>query len=313
MQVRNLIVLILAWLFMGATCERPVDLEIEEPKARIVLSSAFTLGEKVKVIVSKTQSLFSPDEPEYLANAQVSIYQSDQLIEELVLIVPPEERIYPYFTTINFEPQPSITYTIKAMVNGFEPVFATSFIPEPIPITKFELSNLEAIQGSNIYSILYEYDIFFNFDDPLGKENYYHLNIFQELLEFEVTNTGDTNPDTNIINKTWKRANLELDMPSVISDAIIGGLLFTDKPAAEGFNFMLNIEIVPEYQLLGKVFVEFRTVSAEYYLFYSSFNRRQNQKDGPFTDPITVFNNIQNGQGYFAGYNAIQDSVSIQF
>ncbi len=313
MQLRNLIVLILAWLFMAATCERPVDLDIEKPKDRIVLSSIFTLGEKVKVEVSRSKNIFEDIPDEDFADAHVSIFQGTELIEELVFVIPPQEHIRPYFTTTIFEPQPSITYTIKAEVDGFDPVFAHSFIPIPVPITSFSVTSLEERPATNGYSILYDYDIFFDFDDPISEENYYHLNIFQEIIERQITNIGDPGPDTTI-TKIWKRANLELDKPGVVSDAIVGGLLFADNPCPEGFDFNLSIEIVPELnQSLGKAFVEFRTVSKEYYLFYNSFNRRQNQKDGPFTDPITVFNNIENGQGYFAGYNATQDSVFIEF
>ncbi len=293
---------------MGATCERPVDLQIKDPDARILLSSAFTLGEKVRVEVSKTQNLFDYSAPEYLADAKVSLYQDEKLIEELVLIVPSLERIRPYFTTSFFEPLPSIVYTIKAEVNGFDDVFAHSFVPESVPVTQFEVSNLVLNPGSESFRMLYEYDILFDFEDPIEQNNYYHLNIFQELLQYTLNDGGDT----VITDKTWVRANIDIDSPNVVADAMQGGLLLKDHPFEDGYQFQLSVEITPEFQLLGKAFVELRTVSKEYYLFYSTFSRRQNQKDGPFSDPITVFNNIENGQGYFAGYNISQDSVSIE-
>jgi len=307
MQINKLTYVLMAWLFMGATCERPVDLQIEDPDARIVLSSAFTLGEKVKVSVSKTQSLFDYSPPEYLADAAVSLYQGNELIEELVLVVPSQERIRPYYTSVFFEPLSAITYTVKAEVSGFKDVFAHSFIPESVPISQLEISGLLESPGSETYRTLYEYDVLLNFEDPQKEDNYYHLNIFQELLEYHINEDGDT-----IINKTWQRAEIHVDSPDAVSDAMIGGVLLKNNPLEEnGYNFHLGIEIAPEFQLIGKVFVELRTVSKEYYLFYSTFSRRQNQSNGPFSEPITVFNNIENGQGYFAGYSSIQDSISV--
>ena len=86
-----------------------------------------------------------------------------------------------------------------------------------------------------------------------------------------------------------------------------------NNPSEEGYRFQISVEILPEFEALGQIFAELRTVSEEYYLYYSTFSRQQNQSDGPFNDPIVIFNNVENGHGYFAGYNFTQDSVSLSF
>lgn len=293
---------------MGATCERTVELDIDEPPPRLVVNSSFTLGELVRVSVAKSQGILDNSLPEYLADASVMLYKGDKFIEELVLVIDPAPRIAPYYTTRFFKPEAATTYTIRVEALGFEPVEAHSFIPEPVPFSTLQVSNFKEEDGSATFRKRYTYQIDLDFDDPIGEDNFYHLNIFQEILSVTITGA-----DTSIDGRSLQRIDLVQDNPKIIADAMIGGLLLKNNPSEGGFRFQVSVEIVPEFEALGQIYAELRTVSEEYYLYYTTFSRQQNQSDGPFNDPIVIFNNVENGHGYFAGYNFIQDSVSLSF
>lgn len=301
--------LLLAWLGIGATCERTLDLDIDQPPARLVVNSSFTLGEKVKVAVSESQSILSNSLPVYLNNAVVTLLQGDQVVELLNLVVDPAERISPYYTTTIFEPQAAITYTIKVEAIGYETVEAHSFIPEPVAFSKLEVTSLTEIPSGADYSRRYTYEVNLNFDDPIGQENFYHLNLFQEILSYSISENGDTLVNDSHLVRTL----ISFDDTKAVADAVIGGLLLKDNPSATGYRFPVTIEIIPEFEALGKVIAELRTVSKEYYLYYTTYSRQQGQSDGPFNDPVVIFNNVENGHGYFAGYNSMQDSISVDF
>ncbi len=298
----------LVFLFMGATCERTVELDIDEPPPRLVVNSSFTLGELVKVSVAKSQSILDNSLPEYLGDASVTLYKGDTFIEQLVLYVDPAPRIVPYYTTQFFKPEAATTYTIKVEALGFESIEAHSFIPEPVSFSSLQVSNLNEEEGSETFNKRFTYQIDLNFTDPSGEDNYYHLNIFQEILSVTITGV-----DTFVDGRRLQRIGLVQDNPKIISDALIGGLLLKNNPSEEGYRFQVSVEIVPEFEALGQIYAELRTVSEEYYLYFSTFSRQQNQSDGPFNDPIVIFNNVENGHGYFAGYNFTQDSVSLSF
>lgn len=298
----------IVFLCTGATCERTVELDIDEPPLRLVVNSSFTLGELVKVSVAKSQGILDNSLPEYLGDARVTLYKGDKFIEELVLYVDQAPRITPYYTTQFFKPEAATTYTIKVEAIGFDPVEAHSFIPEPVSFSSLQVSNFNEQEGNEAFSKRYTYQIDLNFDDPKEEDNFYHLNIFQEILR--VTISGQ---DTFVDGRRLQRINLVQDNPKIIQDAMIGGLLFKNNPSEEGYRFQVSVEILPEFEALGQIFAELRTVSEEYYLYYSTFSRQQNQSDGPFNDPIVIFNNVENGHGYFAGYNFTQDSVSLSF
>lgn len=300
---------LLAGLCIGATCERTVDLDIDQPPARLVINSSFTPGEHVRVAVSKSQSVLDNSLPEYLANARVTLYQGDTFLEELTLFIDPAPRIPPYYVTQTFKPETATTYTIRGEALGFETVEAHSFIPEPVPFSQLQVSHLTEETSSDNYSRKFTYQVDLNFVDPPGEDNFYHLNIFQEILEISFLPNGDTVVDS----RQLERVELRQDNPRIIADAMIGGLLLKNNPNENGYRFQVTTEIIPEFQALGQIFAELRTVSEEYYLYYTTFSRQQNQSDGPFNDPIVIFNNVENGHGYFAGYNTVQDSVSLSF
>lgn len=304
-----LMCLFASMLLVGATCERTVELDIDEPPPRLVVNSSFTLGERVEVTVAKSQSILDNSLPEYLADAVVSLYQGETFLEQLELFIDPAPRIPPYYITSSFKPEAATTYTIRVEAVGFETVVAHSFIPEPVSLSRLLVSDLQENNGNEVYSRIFTYQIELDFDDPLEEENYYHLNVFQEILDINLTQSGDT----VVENRRLERLPLVTSNSRIVPDVLIGGLLIKDKPSAEDLTFDVTVEIVPEFEALGKIYAELRTVSKEYYLYFTTFNRQQNQSDGPFNDPIIIFNNVENGHGYFAGYNTTQDSVSLSF
>ena len=304
-----LLALIAGMLLMGATCERTVELDIPEPPPRLVVNSSFTLGKRVEVTVARSQAIRDTDLPEYLANAVVTLYQGDQFIEQLELFIDPAPRIPPYYITQSFTPLAATTYTIRVEALGFETVEAHSFIPEPVALTTMQVSGLQQDGGSELYTRLFTYQLELDFDDPAEEENFYHLNVFQEIFDISIVSGGDTIRE----NRRLERIPLQTNNNKIVPDVLIGGLLMKDKPAPEDLKFDVAVEIVPEFEALGHIYAELRTVSREYYLYFTTFNRQQNQSDGPFNDPIIIFNNVENGHGYFAGYNTTQDSIQLSF
>ncbi|MEZ4986068.1 MAG: DUF4249 domain-containing protein [Saprospiraceae bacterium] len=297
-------------LLFSSTCERTVELDIEEPPPRLVVSSSFTLGEKVKVAVSKSQYILDSGLPEYIANATVTLYEGEDLIEALGLYIDPAPRIPPYYVTQHFEPQPGNTYTVKVEAPGFATVMAHSYIPESVPFSHLKVFDFTTEAAEESFAVNYAYQVRLNYDDPPSEDNYYHLNLFQAINDYTLGESGDT----IVLSTRLVRLPIAFPHPEVVNDLVIGGLLFKNNPSPDGFIFDIAISgIVPEFEYLGDVVAELRTVTREYYLYYSTFSRQQGQSDGPFNDPIVIFNNIENGHGYFAGYNAIKDSVSLGF
>ncbi len=296
-----------ALLLTAATCERPVDLDLEQPSPRLVIISNFTVGQEVTVLVSRSRSVLLQDDPEYLRGAVVEIYEDEAFLETLKLIEPGEKP--PFYATTTTQTEAGKTYTLTVAAPGFDQVSATSVIPAPIPIQSLEAADLTSRQVPETGQQEISYRVELGFQDPPGQSNYYQLRFYQQILEYHNAE-GDT-----IITGGFLRP-IEFNTAgdnNTMTTYFDGGILFEDtgfdgRPAT--YSFRLNTTIFPETQLLGKLYAELWAVSEEYYHFHRSLSRQQNSSGSPFSEPVIIFNNVENGAGVFAGYHISRDSVS---
>lgn len=295
-------------LFNG--CESPVDLQLDNYKPQLAVVSNFSQLDKMQVYVSKTRNPITPSDAEYITNAKVDLYLGKQLLETL-LLVPGAKDIPPFYTTVRATPRVGSTYTLKVQSPGFETVEATSTIPFPIGINSLITSDASSVPGTKPLQTKYSYNVNIRFNEPGDAENFYHLNFYQQVYRYRVENS-----DTVLLSEFFLKRKFSsiMDENTMIS-YFDGGVLFEDTAlngTAVNFTFPLDVEYFPERELLGNVYAELRTVSKEYYLYHNSLSRQQTSAGGPFAEPVILYNNIENGQGIFAGYSAVFDSIAIK-
>jgi hypothetical protein len=76
----------------------------------------------------------------------------------------------------------------------------------------------------------------------------------------------------------------------------------------------LTLEMLATYRIPerpNRVFIEWRTLSPEYYRYYLSLARQKISL--PLVDPDALFNNVQGGVGNFSGYCIQVDTVQLKF
>jgi len=293
---------------VGSTCERPVELPFDIPDPRLVVVCNFTGDAFFIVQVSKSRSALDQSPEEYIANAKVDIYQGDTFIETLELVPRGPEIRTPYYITRILKPVQGVVYTIQVEAPGFEKVMAQSSVPEATEILSFNLSDV-VIQPIENGNLRYEYTAEITFGDTPDEVNYYHLNLYQQLLAYELIDG-----DTSLVDSTIQTVIFSNSINNNLLLAHFGGgILFEDRAfQSNSIAIPVAVQINPQDKLIGKVYVELRTVSEEYYKFHQTLNRQQNNPGGAFTEPVIVFNNIENGHGIFAGYNTITDSIQVR-
>ena len=305
---QSVFLFILFMLFFAATCERPLDLGIEEPEPHLVVVSNFTNDKDLEVVVSQTKSILSAEETQYVVDAEVELFEGEQFLETLSF-VPAVGKLAPYYTTRNFRPKVNVSYNIKVEAPGFDPVMAHSSIPVIIDVNTFDISNL-VVNSTNEGNRLYSYDVFISFDDPGTEKNYYHLRFFQQIINYL-----NVEGDTILLDSYLQQIGFNSSSDNNFVLAYFnGGVLFEDGPLdgkTISYSFPLQVQVEPSTEILGKIFVELRTVSEEYYLYHNSLSRQQSDPNLPFNEPVIVYNNIDNGRGIFAGYGTSLDSIPV--
>ena len=302
------ILIFMAILLGGATCERTLEIEFPEVEAQLVVISNFSDNQNLQVQVSLSRDVLETPAIEYLGNADVKVFEGDQLLETLGLVIPPSGT--PFYTSKRFTPVVGTTYTIQVLVPGFDPVMAQSTIPERIEIHELNVVNLEVQQIPESAHDVYSFDLEINFKDPGDQMNFYHLKLYQQFEQFTLLR-GDT-----IVSATPTR---ELRFNPANNDNFQvahyeGGVLLEDTPfngEIKTYTVPIEVEISPESELPGKIIAELRTVSEEYFLFYSTVSRQVNAQELNYTEPVIIFNNIDNGRGIFAGFSSSNRSIPI--
>lgn len=296
---------------MFTACEEPLIFdEVPFDNAKLVVVSNFTEGRSIIVKVSRSRLIGDPGPAEFLTDAQVDLFWNNEFLERLTLVEPPDPNQPPYYKTWENTPMTGLEYTLKVAAEGFKTVMARSTAPPSIKISRFDLeqSEPEILEGGS--SIRHHLKATIDFNDPLSSLNYYHLNITQQVNNF-VLEGKDTVITKSLLQPVVfdpleNRQNFKAN-----SGELGGGLLFEDKPGNKALGISFTVDVNPAFQLLGKTYVELRTLSKDYYLFYTTVNNSDGGNPNPLSDPPILYENVENGHGIFAGYSNSLDSVQV--
>ncbi|MCB0707080.1 MAG: DUF4249 domain-containing protein [Saprospiraceae bacterium] len=291
-------------LALLSSCEDPVDLGIPLVDPKLVIISNFSDLDTLEVVISKSQNAFEDGPTEYVSNAKVDIFQGNTYLETLKF-VDINDAIFPsYYVSDFLVPEIGKTYTIEVSAPGFETVKAVNTIPGPATLDSTTLNlELDIVQQDLTFNQV-NFTVSLKLKDPPGIENYYHLSFYQEGFDYKIDINGDTIREA-FFSLPLAVEELGGDVP-LVPYIDRRGVLLKDSDMTgstlELLTFEGNFLFRRNDQLLGDFIIELRTVSEEYYLYHTSLARQYQSSLDPFSDPVILFNNIENGCGIFAGF-----------
>jgi len=300
-------------LLTAATCEKEVQLDFEEEEPRLVVVSNFTPGEPLDVLVSRTESVFLPDTSFVaISDAVVEVFEGDRFIEKLEF-VEQQNGVRYFYRSKNFKPEVGVNYTLKAEAFGMEAIFANNSVPEAVQLDEIEVDNVQVKPSEDNEKLVHSFRVRIAFDDPLETENFYHLILTQQRIIYQ------DGKGTNFTNPRYRFEDRPILVDPInnnnsLNAYLAGGVLIADREyngERIGFSFNLEFETDRSEEVLGKLKAEFRTVTEDYYRYYSTSSNQARSSGVPFSEPVFVHNNIENGYGVFAGYNTYTDSLDV--
>jgi len=294
-----------------ASCEEPVDLDIAILPPKIVVNSNFAPGQPFQVSVTKSKNVLSAATEEYVNDAEVRIFSSQgKELDKLQL----KHFQHPFYESRRLQPESGKGYRLEVTVPGYPQLIAEDIVPFPVALETIEMDTIETF--GEIDERVYKVEINVGFTDPIGAQDYYHLSLYNQVLD-PIEEDGPTSgfDETTSEDDLVPLMPLENDEdnPAVTFHYEDGGVLFTDEDfdgQKAGLKFYSLISLNNEAKM-GKVVGVLRTVSKDYYLYHTSLSRQIANKDRPFVEPISVYSNIEEGLGIFSGFALYRDSVSI--
>ena len=279
-----------------ACCEEPVELDIAQPKSRLVINSNFFPDEPVSLRITATRPVGSAPVTS-ITDAVVSLYEGNELAEELRY--DPSDNGGPggYYRTQHFRPQVGQRYTVHVRAPGYDPVMAVSSIPEAVQLTGLRIVGLSSVIREG--RLTYDFTLAVDFDDPKDEVNYYDLRVYQQVTPYKLGDSGDTIRMSSYL-KTVSTPQHRAGQSETIS------VLLQDRGPSGEVRVQLQSHLDPQQELLGELIAELRTVSPEYYYFQRSLGPDLSGVSGELQEPIILFNNVESGLGIFAGYTSVQ-------
>jgi len=308
-RLRYFCFLLIGMLGLAATCERPLDLELHADDRNLVVISNFTPDRSIEVLVSRTQPILEQQDTSYITTATVELYRGEVFLETLTLRR--DRGRPPYYTSDSFRPEAEVEYRLRVEVDGYETVKAMSMIPPQVGIDEIEIvEQIDSMSGDQQIKF-YTISMAVTFTDPAQQENFYHLRLLQEYESF-----GSGSPDTMGVPLERRQVEFQIQSPDSRYQIrhIDRGLLLEDTPfngKRQRIVLTFQVSLDSRQERLGPTFAELRSVSKEYYLFYSSLSRQLAGGEVPFAEPVIIFNNISGGQGNFSGFNPAEASAQI--
>lgn len=293
------ILIIFSTITLLSSCEdnffnQTIDIPATNHQTKLAVNSFITNTDSIYIVANVTRTYglndYIPLGRRSIDNAVVQLFEGDQLLYTFVRNAGRSGGGYSITIPKKFDGIGK-TYTLKVSHPNFEPVQASQTMPQPIPLTTV---NYTALKTNNNAFPKGELSIAFN--DPVDQENYYEIAIFEQTpyIYFDEAGNVETREYYNEISLLDDNG---LPNP-LFTQGYNGSALLIDDKTFNGKQKVLNLPF-EHYEEGPKFKVYWRSVSKAYFLFSSSLYFNQNIQENPFTEPVSLYSNIDGGIGAF--------------
>lgn len=289
---------IILFMLVISACEKIEKIEnFPKTPSKIALNCLMVPDSGITVTIYKSLSILDNAPNKVLDKAKLEIYKDGNLMSTLAAA-----NLSTNYYFNDLKPEPGHSYKLVASMNGYATVSAVADIPVAAEIKKLSTTVYDTSSFSWNELERYYYSkgkLLFEAKDEAGKPNYYKLSMFKLEYYYSLNEMGDTletfvyrNPLQQYYNEaTHPLVEFKEEASYYFSDQFVDGKVF-------------SIELPINYNGLTpgtNIIVEFTTLSREYYLFKQSLIKFNESQNNPFSEPIKVYTNVENGYGIFAG------------
>jgi hypothetical protein len=288
---------ILIMLVISA-CEKIEKIEnFPKTPSKIAVNCLMVPDSGITVTIYKSLSILDNAPNKALEKAKLEIFKDGNLMSTLAGANLSTNYYFP-----DLKPEPGHSYKLVASMNGYETVSAIADIPVAAEIKKLSTSVYDTSSFSWNGSERYYYSkgkLLLEVKDKEGTSNYYKLSMYKLEYYYSINELGDT-IETFTYKNPLQYINNEATHP-LIEFSEEFSYYFSDQ-FVDGKNFSIELPINYTGNTPGtNIIVEFSTLSRDYYLFRQSLKKFNESQNNPFSEPIKVYSNIENGYGIFAG------------
>jgi len=275
--ITSLFLLVLLMTSCEDFFEMSIDLDVPEHKSKLAVTTLLhNTSETAPLVVSYSISgLEDSTDAQLINNADITLSYNNETVD---LTYSGSNGVYYGFPTTF---TPDTNYTLNVAVPNFKSVSATQVFPKKVPI-------ISANIDSNTLKV--------RFKDVPNKRNYYII----ELLSMRDN------------NNTWHSEWIESFANSAKESSSKRGLIFNDDMFdGNQYEIVINHNVYFENDNDRPNFkVRLYSLTEDYYR-YDITAGLSSYEDDPFTEPVILHRNIENGYGIFAMANKSEVEITL--
>lgn len=281
--MRKLVVFISIFLLLNS-CEKYIEFDEEISTPKLVVNGIINPDSTFDIHISRSLSVLDQAELNGIENASVTIYDDLGNVYEVL------SDIGNGFYTGNLKPLNEEGYGIIVSANDYETVSSITRIPRLVVLNSLDTLGVEDVDGFK------ELEITVEFDDTPGESNYY-------LLEVWAADIVNGQIYENPMSIRSDDITLGLSQDGYATQVYFSDELFD----GEKKTLVFYVEDTRDYD--DYIEVRFTSITEELEKYGRTLQAYRDAVGNPFSQPVQVYTNVENGFGIFAGYQLSRTKI----
>lgn len=286
----SIVLLLFILMAFTSSCESDFNIKADFVK-KLVLNSEITPGQKIKVLLTENRPTNNANTISVIKDATMLLTVNDTLKLPFVYI-PKADSTYNNlgYYYADYLPHPLDKIEITATHPDYTAISATEFVPMSIAMQDISLLSHPTPANKSLPA-----KVHISFYDPPGKD-YYMIDIW--YINYE--KNYDSTQNNFYYNENYIFSREENIQGITLTNTAWGNAMFDDLTID---NSLANLDVTITNPVKSKsgnklsMFIDFRRISASYYLYQKTFAQNQDDIYDAFKEPSFVYNNIQGGYG----------------
>lgn len=288
--------------FAVVRCEKTVFFDVDTQENMLVVSAVVQADTSLEVHVTLSIDPLSIGfDPEEVSDAQVSIYRNGNFIAFMNHTI----EGYYYLDKDVLQAAAGDVIKVEVAAEGHTTAYAETVIPQEVSIEQvsildtifFPVSYSVIDSFGNYYvidTVVPHYQLAIDFTDIPG-DDFYSLEITYTDAFSETYTCFSTSDAAFVLNGDFNLGGTNDDGTiTLCNEAYFNDISF----AGEHKRLIVSLlEIPTEFVVDPQFIIELNHISTGYYTYLTTSNLQNTNGDNPFSEPVIIYNNIENGFG----------------
>lgn len=305
MRFKKYIYIFIAVIPLIISCEKIIDIDIPDADRKIVLNGLINPDSLIEVNISRSMSILEDNKFVFLENASVTLFEDDTERGTLQYIGSGDYKL------LDFHPASGLSYRLEVESPDLKSVSAIAELPIPITIGEIDTASIEDSWGNSSLKIS------FSIQDP-PEENFYALALFatRRSFDYDKFELADSMVTSQVYFDLLASGQGGVQDLLVEDNATVyfNEKVFIADHLFNGTDFNLDLSVGKYFFMEADtvwIDVNVEHVSKSYYLYAASINKYNRTHGNPFSEPVSVYTNVENGLGIFTGYSTASRRIEV--